>query len=140
MKKIFIWEPEIKSAICKIDYNKHTFIGTAFCHSADEDFCSEKTGSYIAEIRAEIELLRYLRDCEYKPAYQALKHLYASIKTSKNFKENSYENKRIRRELHRIKKQLDAVSNEIAQLRLTLHVYIKNKDEFYQKIRAKGQK
>lgn len=140
MKKIFIWEPEIKSATCKIYYNKQTFIGTAFCHSADEDFCSEKTGSYIAELRADIKLLQYLRDCEYKPAYKALNHLYSSMKTNKNFNENSYESKRIRRELHRIKNLLAATTNELAELRLTLRVYIKTKDEFYNKIRAKGQK
>ena len=47
-----------------IYYNGHAFDGTAICHDDDKDFESERVGLTIAESRANIKVLRRIRDCE----------------------------------------------------------------------------
>ena len=138
MKKTFKFEAG--HATCVTVYKHKTFIGEAHCHPDDADFESERVGSYIADIRSDIEVLKYMRDYELRPAYNCLNHILCSMKRSKLYNEKSYESKFIRRQLHRIQNQLTAVNNEIATLRLTLKVYIKDKEEFYQKIRKDKNK
>ena len=64
------------SAVCIIKYNGYDFVGRADCHPDDEDFESERVGLTIAESRANIKVLRHIRNCEIKPQLKILKHLF----------------------------------------------------------------
>ena len=116
-------------AICTIKYKNKKFYGEAQCHPEDKDFESERVGLHIADIRADMSMLRYIRDVELIPTYNALNHLCNSFKNGAKYDENSNEAKLVRKEL--------------AHLQLELTVYIKDKEKFYQhvrKSRARGQK
>ena len=63
------------SAVYIITYNGYRFVGEATCHPDDMDFESERVGLTIAEARANIKVLRHMRDCEVKP----------QLKNSKSF-------------------------------------------------------
>ena len=49
-------------ASCTIRYKNLLFTGTSKCHPDDEDFMSEHTGCFIAEVRANIKVLKFRRD------------------------------------------------------------------------------
>jgi hypothetical protein len=133
MKKTFSFDAG--HSICTAIYKNKVFTGEAHCHPEDADFESERVGLYIAEVRADINILTYIRDCELKPAYNALNHIQSSFKRSSHYNPNSYEAKHIRKQLRVIENQLTVVSNELATLKSTLTAYIKDKDAFYQRIR-----
>lgn len=144
MKTIFSWDLSNESdkavATCTIYYKKKPFLGVAYCHPQDKDFCSEKTGSSIAEMRAQIKLLTYIRDSELRPAYDAIKHLYSSLSQGTSYNKNSQEFKAVRKELFRLKKDLDTVRQELVSIKENLNFYIKEKEKFYQKIRTAKSK
>ena len=130
-------------AICTIKYKNKKFYGEAQCHPEDKDFESERVGLHIADIRADMTMLRYIRDVELIPDYNTLNHLCNSFKNGAKYNENSNESKLVRKQLYTIKKQLCAVRKELAHLQLELTVYIKDKEKFYQHVRksgARGQK
>ena len=133
MKKLFSWDAG--HASCTAYYKNKAFIGEANCHPDDADFESERVGLYIAETRADIEILRYMRDAELKPAIDALNHIVDSFKRSTYHKPDSYESSLVRRQLHRLETELAAVNNELTTLRLNLRAYINSKEKFYQSIR-----
>lgn len=127
---------------CVVKYKNKEFYGEANCHPDDKDFESERVGSYIAELRADLAVFKYMRDSELIPTYNALNHIYSSFNSCAKYHTDSNEAKLVRRQLHMTKKQLSAVQKTIAELQLTLTVYIKDKEKFYQhvrKTRAKGQ-
>lgn len=139
METIFSWDLSNESdkavASCTIYYKRKPFLGVAYCHPQDKDFCSEKTGSAIAEMRAQIKLLTHIRDNELRPAYNAINHLYSSLSQGLKYNENSHEFKVVRRELFKLKNQLDTVSKEIVSVKKSLSAYISEKDKFYKKVR-----
>lgn len=138
MKKLFNWDAG--HATCTAYYKHKAFIGEANCHLDDADFESERVGLFLAEARADIEILRYMRDVELKPAIDVLNHIVDSFKRSTHYNPDSYEASLIRRQLHRLETELAAVNNEIATLRLNLRAYINSKDKFYQSIRKARSK
>ena len=94
MKKTFSFDAG--HPICTAIYKNKVFTGEAHCHPEDADFESERVGLYIAEVRTDINILTYIRDCELKPAYNALNHIQHSFKRSSHYNPNSYEAKHIR--------------------------------------------
>lgn len=128
------------NAHCIITYKNQQFHGYATCHPDDYDFESEKTGQTIAEYRAEIMLIKHIRNNEIRPAYEAIRHLYLSLPTSKIHDPKSYESHRIRREYYRLQNDLAAANNRLAQLKENLKWYIAEKENFYQKIRKARNK
>ena len=102
------------SAIYVIKYNNQEFEGKAVCHPEDRDFESARVGLTIAEARANIKVLRYIRECELKPQLKILNHLYANIKTSKYYNPTSYEAKMLRNQIRALEKELTTLNNEIA--------------------------
>ena len=84
------------SAVCIIIYNGYRFVGEATCHPDDLDFESERVGLTIAEARANLKVLRHMRDCEIKPQLKILNHLFSNIQSSTHFNNYSYETKMIR--------------------------------------------
>ncbi len=138
------WDPDHGVARCVLNYKSRSGIilqgiGIAECHPDDTEFMSALTGGLIAEYRAEIDLLKKINNYEIKPGIAALKHVYCTMRHSSHYNEKSYEAVRIKKELAHLMDELEENDNSITELREDLARYIKNKEEFYQKIRN-GQK
>ena len=127
------------SAIYTIKYNDYVFTGHALCHPDDKDFESARVGLTIAESRANIEVLRHIRNCELKPQLKILNHLYSNIKTSKYYNSKSYEAKMIRSQIQALEKELTTINNEIADEQKFVKDYINGKEKMYKKLRDKNQ-
>lgn len=135
MKRIYSFNKETGAATVEIISGDLGFVGMACCHDDDMDFMSEKTGLQIAEVRAEIDFLRHIRDNELIPAIKALQHLQDTMKTSKHYNKDSYEATMLRRQIAIKKNELVAVKEEIARSRQFLTAYIHGKEELYTKLR-----
>ena len=133
----FIYEDG--NATCTIDYRGLSFVGTATCHADDRDFMNERVGMSIAECRANIKLLRFIRDYEIKPQLKILNHLLNNMKNSKHYNPISYEAKMLRSQIRAIEKELVTINNSIADEQKFLKDYIDGKDKLYQRLRAKNQ-
>lgn len=133
---IFEWNEESGVASCILTNGQKCYVGTAQCHSEDEDMQSEKTGCEIAFKRARIKVWQGYRD-ELKIKFAALNQLYYSMKHSSHFNEKSYENKMLQRQINLIKFDLDTIKEMIDYERKELRDYIKNKDIFYNKVRER---
>ena len=127
------------SAVYIINYNGYRFVGEATCHPDDMDFESERVGLTIAEARANIKVLRHMRDCEIKPQLKILTHLYSNMKTSKSFNPISYEAKMVRSQIRAIEKELATINNGIADEQKFVKDYIAGKDKMYKRLGAKSQ-
>lgn len=122
-----------------IKYNNYVFTGHATCHPEDRDFESARVGLTIAEARANIEVLRHIRECELKPQLKILNHLYANIKTSKYYNPTSYEAKMLRNQIRALEKELTTLNNEIADEQKFIKDYISGKDKLYRRLQDKNQ-
>lgn len=127
------------SSCCIIKYKDFEFVGEAQCHPDDMDFESERIGLQIAETRATIKAMRFVRDFEIKPQLKILQHLYGNMKTSTHYNPKSYEAKMLRSQIQAIENELAATNNAIADERKFLKDYIDGKDKFHQKLRARNQ-
>ena len=127
------------NSIYIIEYNGYRFVGEAICHPDDLDFESERVGLTLAESRANIKVLRHMRDCEVKPQLKILNHLYSNMKTSKYYNPNSYEAKMLRSQIRAIENELTTIKNGIADEQKFIKDYIEGKDKLYKKLRAKNQ-
>lgn len=123
-----------------IRYKKKEFCGESFCHPEDKDFESEKVGLLIAETRAAVKVLKYIRDCELKPFLNGLNHILASMNRGKKYNLKSQEYKLIKRQFYITKKEINNINEEIFTLNNTLTSYIEEKDKFYKKIRKARSK
>lgn len=122
-----------------INYHGQVFIGTAKCHPEDNDFENARVGLTIAESRANIQVLRYIRECELRPQLKILNHLYANIKTSKYYNPTSYETRMLRSQIRALEKELATLNNEIADEQKFIKDYIDGKDKLYKRLRDKNQ-
>ena len=139
MKKQFSWDPGTGEAGCRIFYKKNIFKAFAHCHDDDIDFMGEKTGCSIAEMRAEIKLLKHIKNNEVIPQIQVLNHIYSIYMASEKYNKKSNEAKIVYNELHRLEKELAVINNSIVTLTENLTAYIAEKEKFYKRIR-KGRK
>ena len=138
---IFNWDEEEGVATCILsDSKNNVFTGIAYCCDEDEEFKSEKTGCEIALARAEIKLFTHIRDNELKPQLSALKHFHACIQQSKEFSQNSYENKALCREIHRLENLLDTANDELAGVKESLKEYIEGKERFHKLLKERRNK
>ena len=133
---IFTYNTETGISVCEILYNNNTFKGEAHCHEEDFDFMSERVGMTIAEVRANIALMKHMRDNEIKPQIKVLKHLYSNIKNSKDHNPKSHETKMLRRNIRQLEFELHAINNAIADERKFITDYISGKEKLYQRIRS----
>lgn len=124
---------------CAIKYEGKQFIGSAFCHEDDYDFKSEKTGFHIAELRANIELCKYLRD-ESLNKYKIFKGIYHNLKQNENVDLLGIEMKYIIRQMNAAYTDLMEARAEIKTLRKDLNYYIVTKDKLYKKLRREKSK
>ena len=127
------------SAVYIITYNGYRFVGEATCHPDDLDFESERVGLTIAEARANIKVLRNMRDCEVKPQLKILKHLYDNMRSSTHHNAYSYEAKMMRSQIHVIERELATINNAIADEQKFIKDYIDGKEKMYKRLRAKSQ-
>ena len=130
----FSWDPETGSALCILSDKNNTYYGTATCSPDDQDMMSEKTGCEIAYHRALITALRSRRD-ELQIQYQGLHNYYYTMNKSKWFNENSYEARRLNSHMSMLLEDIDALKEEIKAEQNFLRNYMKDKAEFYKKIR-----
>jgi len=134
---IFSWDEKNGIASCIITYKDRSFVGIATCHPEDEDMKSSLTGQQIAEHRATIEYLKFIRDCEIKPELKSLNQLYFTMAHSKKFNPKSYENKRLQTSIHMAKSDLEAVNKMIDNERKKMYQYINQKEAIYRLLRSK---
>ena len=130
----YIWNDQTGEATCVIKINNKNYIGKAKCHIEDQDMQSERTGYEIALRKAEILFLKDLKK-EKKIKYDALNHLYSTVRLSYNFNPKSFEGKAILRELTNSRYDCIAISEILAERQNSLKEYVNKKDEFYKKIR-----
>lgn len=133
------WIPETGTASCIISdtINNITLegFGMAQCHLDDEPFKSELTGAYIAEARARINILCKKRDYDAKPALMALKHLQSTIINSKYYNKDSYETKRLRKEIKNKEEEIIYLNNLIKEERESLKIYLTHKNATFDELR-----
>lgn len=136
----FEWVEEFGQTTCILEDNKHRiFIGTATCHPDDMDMVSRRTGEEIAFRRARIENMCAVRS-DLQTELRALNQLYYSMNKSKKFNEKSYENKMLQRQIRAKQFDLDTIKEMLATERENLNTLIKEKDKFYQQVRAHRNK
>ena len=136
---IFNWDEETGISSCILSDGEKIYTGFAQCHPDDSDMKGQKTGCEIAFRRARINALRGYRD-ELKIQLKALNQLYYSMNLSYRFNEKSYENKMLQRQIRQINFDLATAKEMIATEQESLRVYIKEKDEFYNKTRMRRNK
>lgn len=139
-RPIYDWNPETGCAVCILTDGEQVFTGMATCHPEDMDMASEKTGLEIAEMRAEINYLRHMRDNVLRPKLKILISLQKEIEHSKEYNPNSNENLILQRKIRQTSFDLAAVKDELAMVKENLIQYLARKEEFYKKIRSNRKK
>ena len=135
---IYKWDAEKQIAFCSIfdtQFQK-TFVGIAKCHPDDEDMASEKTGMYIAGLRAIISILKYEKK-EIKKEIKTLYKFHYTINRSKQYNKESYENRMLHRNIKRLEEEVELIEEEIKEINKKIINYIEEKEKFYQVIRRK---
>lgn len=112
--------------ICRIDYKNHTFIGETTCYPEDKAYESENTGYTIAESRAEINRLRFVRD-EVSAELKAMKRLRSTAHVVKG----SNIEKHLNEEITSLTYRLDLINETIQDIRSSIKHYIEDKDRLY---------
>ena len=135
---IFTWDEETKTASCILTDGEEVYMGLATCHPDDTDLGNEKTGYEIAFRRASIYVYKHYRD-ELKLQLKTLKHLHSTMKHSKYFNPKSYENRMLQRHIRMFEFDLTTIKETIATEEQNLRKYIKEKDDFYVKTRARRE-
>ena len=132
------WNEELGMAQCVINDTSNGVMlvgyGRAVCCDEDEKYKSKITGYYIAETRARIDIMCKKRDYELRPAIMALEHVLATMEHSTKYDPNSYEAKRIRKELKNLKNDLHIVRSIITDEKNALKTYLEQKDAIYRKL------
>ena len=121
---------------CEMYYDGHWFIGCAKCLPEDMDMMSERTGSTLAEIKANIKRLRYIR-AKKREELKPLTTFESRLKCCKNYNHNSFEARRLRKEIWLYKEEIQEITNAINDEEAYLKKYIAEKDNLYYRLRAK---
>lgn len=116
---------------CVINYRNHKFIGSTKCVPDDKEYERENIGYTIAEYRAEIKRLQYLRELT-KVEAQALKHLR---ETSKAAETNVYHH--LLEQIHQKEQKIELITESINDLRSYVETYIAQKNAINQWLKAR---
>jgi hypothetical protein len=135
MKPKYTWDAEHGIATCTVYYKQHEFSGLARCDDADRDMMNEKTGCFIAEMRAEIKLLKYVIN-EYTQEAKTLNHFHSIISQSDSYDYGSYESYMLRRQIRLAEGNRQVAKEILENHQQALSQYIKDKDDFYKSVRA----
>ena len=131
----YLWNENTGTAIATIFYKIYTFTGEAHCHPDDQDMMSKLTGQTIAEYRATLKYLRFIRDCEIQPQLKSLKQLYYSINRSKYFNTKSYETKMLFRQINILEEDLKETKYLINVIKKELTAYLNIKEHDHATLR-----
>jgi len=85
--------------------------------------------------RAQIDILRKKRDYELKPSIMAIEHILSTMTNSKKYNPNSYEAKRINKELQNLKEELHMINTIIKDEKQALLNYLDYKNKALDKFR-----
>lgn len=121
---------------CQMYYDGHWFVGHAKCLPEDMDMWSERTGSTLAEIKANVKRLKYMRNKvrnELKPLLLFQKRL----ECCKSYNAQSFEARRLRKEIWLYQSEIQEITNAINDEEAYLKKYIAEKDNLYYRLRAK---
>lgn len=132
-KEQYFWNDETGQATFYLNDKGHEFMGIATCHPDDMTVKNENFGLEIAEIRARLAQLRYIRDNEIKPSLKALKHLHATMQQSKFYNKKSYEARMLWRQI----KYYESCLDSIKQIIIEYNSYIKNQSRFINTIKQR---
>ncbi len=135
-KPEFTWNEETGVATCTIFDANVSYVGVSYCHPTDRDMMSPKTGQNLAYMRAQVKALQAHKNNEIKPALNALKQLYYSMKHCGKFNPESYENKMLQRQIAMQEDDLKITKDMIHNIQLEMKHMIDEKDDFYKKVRA----
>ena len=137
MKKYpnYTWLNHEGLAFCDIEYKGLIFSGTAQCHPEDRDMMSKLTGETIAEFRATIKYLKFIRDFELRPQLKSLKQLYYSMNTSKHFDSTSYEAKMLYRQINLLEEDIKEIQLSIKTTKEDLKLYLQTKEKDHATLR-----
>lgn len=134
-KKVqFHFSDETGLCICTINIRENQYIGMAQCHPDDMDMMSEKTGEEIAYNRAIVEMLRDERS-RLQTELAGLKSLYYSMNNSPKFNAHSYEAISLFKQMRLRQDDIGSINDLIRSTQHYVDQLIKEKDEFYKKIR-----
>ena len=122
-------------AICETrDSMGRIYKGEAWCAPEDADVESALVGENIAEMRAQIAAAKTYRD-DLKIKISALKQLYYNMKHSTHFNPKSYEAIMLYKQIKLHEEDLEIAKHQLAVLKLDLYEFLRDKEEFYQKLR-----
>ena len=131
----YTWSERYGTATCTLFYKNYEFTGVANCHPDDQDMMSKLTGQTIAEYRATLQYLRFIRDCELQPQLKALKQLYYSMNHSKYFDPKSYEAKMLYRQINYLTEDLKENKYLIYLTKSQLEAYLTTKERDHKQLR-----
>lgn len=134
-KPTYEWLQDEGKAICKIYWEHQVFTGIAQCHPDDEDMKSRLTGQFIAEARATLKYLSFVKNYDLRPQLKSLKQLYYSANRSSQYSKKDYLSKMLYRHIRDLENDIIAINERIVGLKQTLSEYLTNKEEYYQQIR-----
>lgn len=124
---------------CDFRFEGKVFTGHANCLPEDMEFWSENVGCFIAQTKAELKAMRYMR-AEARKELKVLVDFQKRLECCKNYNSKSFEARRLRKEIYLYKNKIENISNSINDTELYLKDYIKGKENLYQKLRAKRTK
>ena len=136
----FNWDEETGQSVCTLIDRDKIYQGFAWCREEDRDMMNEKTGCTIAEYRAYIAWAKSVRDNEIKPKLAALKEFKNTINHSIKCDPKTYIPKMLDRQIRHYEEELEIIKDTINNYKGELNSYLKNKAEFYEKIRRNRNK
>ena len=119
------------NTICRLRFDGQVFIGEAKLHPADKDFESEKTGCFIAECKANIKKLKYVKTKLIREV-TFLKKTYNLLREIEH-----YDSKALKEQIEENENQIKEIESAISDEKIYLYRYIQEKDAFYKRMRAK---
>lgn len=124
--------------MCVISSKNKTYVGTAQCREEDRDMMSEKTGCEIAYRRAQINMLKSLRD-ELCIELKGLKKYYYIICNSKYYDEKNYMAVMLQRQIVMREEDLAELREMLLDVQENLKQYMNAKAKFYDMIRKRRE-
>ena len=139
MEQNYLYDKDSGVSTYIIEYEGQYFTGIAHCAPEDADMQNEKTGINIAQRRAIIKLFQYRRN-ELKHKLAALNQLYYSVNKSKKYDSHGYMENMLEHQRQQIQDELNLMKDALKDEQQDLQQYLKNKDEFYKRIRTNRKK
>lgn len=126
---------ETGEATCTLKYMNLEFVGKAKCHPEDMSLSSSMTGLTIAEMRATIKYLQFVKNCVLKPELKSLEQYYYSINKSSRYNDKGYEATMLKRQIDLKTLDLNTIKDMIKVKKEELRTYIADKNKVFKIIK-----